>query len=103
MGIAVVLQDERCSNISEMVLDPEGVTGQLLPDLSDTSYSCVRFIDPYGDAIFNPHQASVMLGEWERLRPSFIAKEAESLWAEVRRLIVRCSGEPHTFLRFLGD
>ena len=103
MGIAVVLQDERCNSISETILDPQGVIGHCLPDLSDGSYCCVRFIDPYGDAIFNPRQAKVMIGEWDRLRHAFSERKAEALWAEVRELIVRCSEEPHVYLKFIGD
>lgn len=103
LGIAVVIQDERGNNISEMITDTEGVIGRSLPDIGDASYSCVRFIDPYGDAIFNPHQARIMIGEWERLKPVFIERSSEALWGDIRKLIVRCSEEPHTYLRFVGD
>lgn len=103
MGIAAVLQDERCNNISEMIIDPEGVMSHCIPGPSDGAYSCVRFIDPYGDTIFNSYQATVMIGEWDRLKQAFAEYDAEALWANIRGLIVRCSGEPHTFLRFIGD
>ena len=103
MAIAVVLQDERCSNISELVQDPQGVIALCLPGLADTTYPCLRFIDPYGDTIFNPLQAAAMAEEWDRLRPSFSWHNAEALWAKIRKLIVQCSEEPHTYLRFIGD
>ena len=103
MGMEVVLQDERCSSISKTVHDPGGVIASALPAVSDGSYSCVRFIDPYGDTIFNPLQASVMIEEWDRLKPSFAEQNAEALWSEVRELIVQCSEEPHTYIRFIGD
>jgi len=103
VGIAVVLQDEKCNNISETILDPQGVISLSLPDLADGSYSCVRFIDPYGDAIFNPRQATVMIGEWDRLKHAFVEQDAEALWADIRALIVRCSEEPHVYLKFVGD
>jgi hypothetical protein len=44
-----------------------------------------------------------MIGEWDALRDSFLKKNAGTLWADVRALIVRCSEEPHLYLRFVGD
>lgn len=103
MGIEVVLQDERCSHISDIINDSHGVIAFSLPQMSDSSYTCLRFIDPYGDTIFNPLQAAVMVEEWDRLKAAFAEKNAESLWADIRKLIVRCSEEPHVYLRFIGD
>ena len=103
MGIAVVLQDERCNNISKIVNDPAGVIILSLSELADGACSCVRFIDPYGDTVFNPLQAAVMIEEWERLRHSFTDRNADTLWADIRELIVHCSEEPHTYLKFIGD
>jgi hypothetical protein len=103
MGIEVVLQDEMCNNISETVQDPQGVIALSLPDLADAAYSCVRFIDPYGDTIFNRLQATVIIEEWNRLKPLFSERNAETLWADIHKLIVRCSDEPHTYLKFIGD
>lgn len=103
MGIEVVLQDENCCSISNSVYDTDGVIELSLPDLADGNYACLRFIDPYGDTIFNPLQAAVMIEEWDRLKHSFTERNAEALWADARELIVRCSEEPHTYLRFVGD
>ena len=103
MGIEVVIQDEKCNNISEVVEDPGGVIAHSLPAFVDSTYSCVRFIDPYGDTIFNSLQTTVMIEEWDRLKHSFSEQNAETLWADIRKLIVRCSEEPHTYLKFIGD
>ncbi len=103
MTMSVVLQDERCNDVSETVHDPLGVIAASLPHPSDSTYGCVRFIDPYGDTIFNRLQAAVMVEEWDRLKLAFSERGAEALWTEVRELIVRCSEEPHTYVRFVGD
>lgn len=103
MGIAVVLQDESGKNISDTVVDPRGVIRDVMPGPSDSAFSCVRFIDPYGDTIFNGIQARVMVSEWDKLKAVFVERDAESLWADVRKLIVRCYQEPHVYLRFIGD
>lgn len=103
MAMSVVLQDEKHNSIGKTVQDPLGVIAASLPDPSDATYSCVRFIDPYGDAIFNRLQATAMIEEWDRLKPAFSARGAEALWADIRLLIVHCSEEPHTYIRFTGD
>ncbi len=103
MGIDVVLQDEKCNNISEVVYDPEGLIVTTLQSLGDATGCCARFIDPYGDTVFNHLQADVLLGEWDTLKSSFTALNAQALWCAVRRMITRCAEEPHTYLRFSGD
>ena len=99
----VVLQDERGNEISETIRDPMGVIVNCLPDPDDTSFSCARFVDPYGDTIFNRPQAAVTVGEWDRLSSAFSELGAQDLWAGIRKLIVRCSEEPHTYIKFIGD
>lgn len=103
MGMAVVLQDENCSNISEPVYDPQEVFSLCLPRFGDIAYPCLRFVDPYGDTLFNHLQAAAVLEEWDRLKESFCAHGAEQLWSSVGRLIAECSEEPHTFTRFMGE
>ena len=103
MSIEVVLQSETGDAASEMIHDPHGVIVHSLPDPADASYSCIRFIDPYGDTIFNRLQAAAMIAEWDTLKDSFLANNAGALWADVRALIVCCSQEPHLYLRFAGD
>lgn len=103
MGMSVVLQDEKCGHISPIITDSSSVILQSLPNESDGSYVLIQFVDPYGDTVFNRLQARALIGEWDRLRPSFVKRNAEELWVEVRKLIVQCSEEPHTYLRFIGD
>jgi hypothetical protein len=103
MGIEIVLQDESCNQISEVTHDPDGVITQLLPGPADDACICARFIDPYGDTIFNHLQARVLLQEWDSLRHSFSEHSADTLWADTRKLIARCAEEPHVYIRFVGD
>ena len=103
MGISVVLRDETNTNMSEIVPDADGVIARTVPCLDDTSYNCLRFIDPYGDTVFNRLQSAVALQEWDRLKFAFAQANAESLWGEVRELLARCSREPHTYVRFIGE
>ena len=103
MGINVVLQDENYNELSPMIFDPAQTFTHSLPDPDDESFSCIRFIDPYGDTIFNRYQAQVMINEWDRLKNTFVETNEEKQWEEIRQLIVRCSEEPHLYLKFIGD
>ncbi len=103
MSMAVVLQDERHENISELVFDTEGVLATCLLGFDDGQSCCLRFIDPYGDTIFNPLQARVLLVEWDGLLMCFRESHADGLWQRLRSMMVTCSEQPHTYLRFIGE
>lgn len=101
--ITVVLQDERGVHITDVVGGCSNVIDQCLPGLHDSTYCCLRFVDPYGNTIFNHFQAQVILEEWERVKSSFINMNALQLWNDVRQLIAFCAEEYHIYLCFIGD
>ena len=102
MGMRIRLQDENGEKIEE-VLDQQGIIAIHLPPLSDQSYHCVRFIDPYGDTYFNRVQMETFLLEWGRVFDKVQEKEAKRLFVEIKTLAHRCQEEVHTYLKFLGD
>lgn len=79
MGINVQTESERGDMISE-VIDPHGRTQALLPSYCDSAWSCLRFVDRYGDAVFNQLQVPVLISEVES-----------------------AEGQVHTYVRFVGD
>jgi len=103
MSIEVLLEDERGNAVSVAVFDAAGIIARSIPDLADVRCSCVRFINPYGDTVFNTLQAPVLLAEWDRLRAAFEAEGAAGLWENVRELVARCADDPHLYVRFIGD
>lgn len=103
MGIATIrLEDEEGGVVEEAAGDPH-VLDPLLPDVSDLSYQCVRFIDPYGETVFNRLQMEQFLAEWDRLRALATTLDQKRVFQEVRRLAEKCGDEPHLYLRFSGD
>jgi hypothetical protein len=64
---------------------------------------CLRFVDPYGDTIFNHLQMEPFLAEWAEIERRSSDLGVRTLVGEVRALAERCRREPHTFLRFYGD
>lgn len=103
MGFAVFRHDELGRDIGDMVADTEGAIGLSLPDPSDSAFICLRFVDPYGDTIFNHLQAAVLLREWDTLEQAFTKLNACGIWSKVREMIVACADEPHTYVKFMGD
>jgi hypothetical protein len=101
MGFCIVLENEECEPL-EQVEDPENILHQLLPS-EDRSYQYLRFIDWYGDTVFNRLQIQAFLIEWDRIIDSARTSDATALLARIRELALRCSQEPHLYLRFSGD
>ncbi len=103
MGICTVrLEDEEGAVIEETACDPH-VLDPLLPELRDASYQCLRFIDAYGETVFNRLQMTQFLAEWDRLRGQATTLDQKRVFQEVRHLAERCGDEPHLYLRFSGD
>lgn len=105
MALDVYLQDERGNEI-ESVSDTTNVLHKILPDVGDTSYTLLRFIDIAADTTFNHLQIPTFLSEWDRLMetPWLLPADKQFLRA-VRDMAARAlPGEMyHTYLKFEGD
>ena len=65
MGIDVRLEDENGNEIS-VVFDTTLLVEKLLPPFEDEGSYCLRFIDPYGDTVFNSLQMPIFIKELEQ-------------------------------------
>jgi len=64
---------------------------------------CLRFVDPYGDTVFNRGQMPVLLDELRALRRNHPDPELASIIAELCTFIEPAVDQVHTYVRFLGD
>jgi len=64
---------------------------------------CLRFLDPYGDAVFNQAQLPVLLDELRALRGRLHDAELVSVLDAVIAFVRRAEGQIHTYVRFVGD
>jgi hypothetical protein len=101
MGFCVILENESGEPIKQ-IEDPVNMLHQLLPS-EDASYQYLRFIDWYGDTLFNRLQMQPFLAEWHRLTESAQTMDEKALLARINDLALQCSREPHLYLRFCGD
>jgi hypothetical protein len=85
---------------------------QLLTVTELDGTSCLRFIDPYGDTLFNQLQLPALRRELESLRPHISAAvktawSTEELHSHLEQLLALIdeglARGAHHFVRFLGD
>jgi hypothetical protein len=102
MGLTIALQTSRGEN-EQVIHDPGNLLHDVLPSSEDVSFVCVRFIDWYGDTVFNRLQMDSFLDDWKRVKLRATTAEQTRIWTEIRNLALRCRNEPHLYLRFIGD
>jgi hypothetical protein len=102
MPISVILTDEDGEEV-ERLDDVGNLLHRLLPSVDDGSYQYLRFIDWYGDTVFNQLQIEPFISEWARLEAAATAPEDKQLLSRISNLAKKCQAEPHLFLKFEGD
>ncbi len=85
------------------VLDPRGLLVRALRSADLSRTLCIRFIDPFGNAVFNQAQIPVLAQELMALRVSASPSEAKDHLNQVIDLVARARGETHTYVKFVGD
>ncbi len=102
MGLEVIRIDED-GHRAELLSDPKNLLHRLLPPFSDRSFPLLRFVDWYGNTIFNRMQVEELLGEWRRLYERAQSDEERQILGQIEALARRCLEEPHLYLKFEGD
>jgi|ERR1041384_1691443 hypothetical protein len=69
---------------------------------ADPTSVCLRFIDPYGNAVFNQHQLPTLIQEFESLGSRTRDGQREVIDALVPFLRGACE-KVHTYVKFIGD
>jgi hypothetical protein len=96
------LRNERGVELA-VVRDRANVLSRALPDWKDESFICLRFIDRWGNTVFNRDQMAPFIEEWRRIAQRATTDEERSFFSDVEHLAQRCSGEVHMYLWFEGD
>ena len=98
-AIRAVLTDERGTEIGSALDLPSG----FLPNTNDQVFFCLRYIDPYGDTIFNRLQIPLLLKDLVYLKERFTTDEQRKIMRHLEAFCQTCLDEPHVYLRFIGD
>jgi hypothetical protein len=70
---------------------------------ADEEGSCLPFVDPYGDTIFNQIQLGTLLVELVNLRLELDDADQGDAIEQLVTLLRGVEGEVHTYIRFIGD
>jgi len=96
MAMEVCIRDERC-----LTLGAVGDTSGFLSRVDCTSLP--RFIDRYGDTVFNRLQIDDFLREWSELGRTAKTADEISFVRDVTRLAQACKRSRTSTCAFVGD
>jgi hypothetical protein len=102
MGIDVRVETES-GEVQDEVLDDRNLTEKLLPDREDGSSPCLRFVDPFGDTLFNQIQIPLLTKEIEARMRASAKPEVRSHCEAILKVVTATVGEEHTYVRFSGE
>jgi len=102
VGQTIILEDAQGKPIEEPLGDSTDLLGKILPAYDDRNFLCLRFIDRYGDTVFNYLQMETFLSEWQRLYSRVKSEAEKELLSRIEKLARRCQNE-RLYLKFYGD
>ena len=103
MGIDLQWVTER-GEVLDRIYDPYNAVTKILSAAPDFNGSiCLRFIEPYGDTIFNRTQIAVLCEELRSVPDSSLEGEARGHKQNILELAKKAESEVHTYLKFYGD
>jgi hypothetical protein len=70
---------------------------------SSVPLEMLKWIDPYGDTMFNMLQRAAVRSDVARLQATDLAERDRNALAQVLQLLDFCDAEPHRYLKFYGD
>ena len=102
MGIDVRVETES-GEVQDEVLDDNNLTEKLLPDREDSSSPCLRFVDPFGDTLFNQIQIPLVITELEKRLRGSAKSDVKTHCEAILKVVSAAAGEAHTYVRFSGE
>jgi len=102
MGLTIYLEGER-GQVQASAEDPTNILHRILPSPEDSSFILLRFIDWYGDTVFNRLQMPTFIREWEQVIKKTNDETELALLRQVREMAERCGSQVHMYLKFDGD
>ncbi len=102
MGIDLHWEDER-GNLLENVDDPHNIFARFIIHAQLSQTVCLRFIDEYGNTVFNQLQIPTLVNELESFLKIHSNSESSEQISRVLNLARQSQGQPHTYLKFYGD
>ncbi len=103
-SIVVAWVDENHNKL-EVVHDKDSVIAGLASSrwLGLTASTCLKFVDPWGDTVFNQSQLPVLLGELRSEVEGTVSVSHREHLLRALQLVEKAGGQVHTYIKFIGD
>lgn len=98
MGLTVVLEDENGDTIQTLQKEFNYIE---LESIAISDYQILKYIDFYGDTVFNCLQLEDLTKDLEKLKSS--GSKQQQIIDEILSLIKMSQQRTHTYLKFYGD
>lgn len=99
MGVDLSWQDENGRQL-QFVVDPDEAFSNLLESDLINGTSFLRYVDPYGDTVFNQNQIPELFAE---LAGIIKGRETQAKLQVYLKVIESSIGKVHTYIKFIGD
>ena len=100
---ALEILDEKCHVLHQLDrrLQPFNAVLGRLGEWGDSH--CLRYVDPYGDTVFNRLQQVRLVDELELLKRLAQSPQESELLDDITSFVALARAEPHQYLRFVGE
>lgn len=102
MGFDIRLEDWN-GRAEQELFDLENVLSRLLPSWEDREFHCLRYIDPWGNTVFNHLQMDEFIEELKRIRGNASTEVERAFVDAIESMAVRCKESGELYIRFHGD
>ncbi len=102
MGVNIYLEDEHGKKLDSLI-DYNHTVEKFLPSYNDSSFYCLRFVDLYGNTMFNILQMPQLEKECNIVLKEAKTDEVKNFLEQLLILIDKCKNQPYTSLKFYGD
>jgi hypothetical protein len=102
MGINIYLEDEK-GKMLDSVVDESQAFAHFIRKTEFPNTLCLRFIDPYGDTVFNKPQLPVLEMELRELLKTISIPALQESLRRIIDLVVKARNEVHVYIKFRGD
>ena len=83
MGMSIRLEN-RDGKAVEEIPDLESLLSRFFPSWDDLTYHFLRYIDPWGETVFNHLQMDELIFELRRIRQRQTPKSSARLWMRLK-------------------
>ena len=99
--LTINLEDES-GGVIESIQD-NGLLGKYIPEANDKNYCCAKYINRWGNTIFNELQMDDLIKELVIITSESDDKEVKMLIDQIDNLVQIAKKSVHKYIKLIGD